>query len=1055
MSDDFGDLDVPTSGVGIDTGPDPWLHFTITAEAEDEPEPEAARDEPDQRQAGPVAGGSAPAAVSSPSDAISAGWGNESGVDLDAASMLAAELFRKRRRGDTASFSEDMAPLRSLGASIAGLMSCPPTYSLGAAPSGRERILRLPDVGDTLFGFHLRYPLGRGAFARVFLAEQSNLAGRPVVLKVSAIEGSEPQTLAQLQHTNIVPIHSVHEDHPIGLRAVCMPYFGGASLASLLEQAWAQPSVPIQGAALVRALAAVQSPPPANFRNGVKIDLAGIGRAREDGDDPSHAGTDPPPADVPVALERFGKWSYIQATAWIAAEIAEGLKHAHQRGIFHRDIKPSNILISAEGQPLLLDFNLAQDQALDPAQATLGGTVAYMAPEHLRALAGRSPVLIRKVDERSDIYSLGMVLAEMLTGQRPFDQSASYSAVPLQLEAMAVERSRLWPAVRERRPDIPWGIESIVRKCLAPDPGLRYQQADHLAEDLRRFLDDRPLRYAPELSRAEQVRKFARRHPRLTSSGTVVAAAAIALLAIGWVLVGFRDRLGAAQAREKLRTYEQGTTEALCLINTVLEIENQEHLREGVRVCERTLQLYGLPPGSRWEDQSDLGFYRADERRKLAEDRRELLMLLAGAQIRLAPNDPTVRRRALGLLEQAEAIDGLAPSRALWLERGDNLEHLGETVRAAEARRTAANTPASTARDHYALATVYARQGGAENLRRALDELDLALMTNPRHYWSVVQRGICHFELCELLPAAADFGQSIGLWPESPWGYFNRGCVLERDGRKTDAIADYTTALRRDPGFAPAAINRGWAFLKLKRYAEALADFDRARVLGRRDGMLDAGRGIALEGLRRHGEADLAFAAAFAQAAPRPDAARVRLCWQYGCAVAHRLPAKARAAFDDVLLTDPRHPEALYGRAMLATAAGSDGEAIAALDRALGSNPGFNQARSSRAVLLARKGDWEHAAQDINWCLEREPTSGESLYAAACVAALAARPSRSPQAIGQAVELLRRALDAGVPAARAAVDPDLDAIRRDPRIEMLLARATGPGRHETHGQHAD
>ena len=91
-------------------------------------------------------------------------------------------------------------------------------------------------------------------------------------------------------------------------------------------------------------------------------------------------------------------------------------------------------------------------------------------------------------------------------------------------------------------------------------------------------------------------------------------------------------------------------------------------------------------------------------------------------------------------------------------------------------------------------------------------------------------------------------------------------------------------------------------------------------------------------------------------------------------------------------------------------------------------------------MLRARKGDWEHAGQDINWCLEREPTSGETLYAAACVAALAARQSPSPQAIGQAVALLRQALDAGIPASRAVVDPDLNGIRCDPRVETLLAR---------------
>ncbi len=143
-----------------------------------------------------------------------------------------------------------------------------------------------------------------------------------------------------------------------------------------------------------------------------------------------------------------------------------------------------------------------------------------MAPEHLRALAGRTPALIRQVDSRSDIYSLGMVLAEMLTGHRPFEQSGSYSVLPVQIKAMAVERSQTDPSIRRDRPDLSWGLESIVRKCLAADPSRRYQQAGHLADDLRRLLEDRPLKYAPELSRVEQARKFARRHPRLASSAT-------------------------------------------------------------------------------------------------------------------------------------------------------------------------------------------------------------------------------------------------------------------------------------------------------------------------------------------------------------------------------------------------------------------------------------------------------------------------------------------------------------------------------------------------------
>src|SRR5262249_3297120 len=108
--------------------------------------------------------------------------------------------------------------------------------SVGGVSGSAGGSLRLPEVGEKLFGFRLCGQLGRGAFARVYLAEQADLAGPPVVLKVSAIEGSEPQTLAQLQHTNSVPIYSVHEDAAASIRAVCMPYFGGASLSAVLQR---------------------------------------------------------------------------------------------------------------------------------------------------------------------------------------------------------------------------------------------------------------------------------------------------------------------------------------------------------------------------------------------------------------------------------------------------------------------------------------------------------------------------------------------------------------------------------------------------------------------------------------------------------------------------------------------------------------------------------------------------------------------------------------------------------------------------------------------------
>src|SRR5262249_49833987 len=151
--------------------------------------------------------------------------------------------------------------------------------------------------------------------------------------------------------------------------------------------------------------------------------------------------------------------------------------------------------------------------------------------------------------------------------------TGSYSPAMPQLVAMAMERGRTVPSLIEKRPDVPWSLESIVRKCLAPDSTRRYQQAEHLAEDLRRFLDDRPLKYPPELSQVERLRKWGRRHPRLTSSGTVAVAAALLLAVVGATLAGVhahlratREQLQSAQAEERKRAFEAGTVRALCLV---------------------------------------------------------------------------------------------------------------------------------------------------------------------------------------------------------------------------------------------------------------------------------------------------------------------------------------------------------------------------------------------------------------------------------------------------------------------------------------------------------
>jgi serine/threonine protein kinase len=315
-----------------------------------------------------------------------------------------------------------------------------------------------PTVGDEVLGFRLCRELGRGRFATVFLAEPTDAPGQLVVARISAAAAGESRTLPQLRHHHIVPISACRDDRTAGLRVICMPFLGGASLSAVLGALWVETSQPTRTAQLIDALHSVEAP------------LAGGSRL----------------------CSLTCHHDYLRAVTSIIACLADGLHYAHERGIVHGDIKPANFLLTSDGRPLWLDFQLREnDEAPD-------GTVPYMAPEQLRALASNDPGLTGQGDRRADIYSLGVVFYEMLAGHRPFDPN--YHTSPPMLEAMALERSLAVPSIRARRADVPGALESVMGKCLHGDPARRYQTASHLADDLRAFLDGLPLRHAPGLA---------------------------------------------------------------------------------------------------------------------------------------------------------------------------------------------------------------------------------------------------------------------------------------------------------------------------------------------------------------------------------------------------------------------------------------------------------------------------------------------------------------------------------------------------------------------------
>ncbi len=351
-----------------------------------------------------------------------------------------------------------------------------------------------PVPGETLGDFKLVAELGRGGQGRVFVAMQSSLGERPVVLKIAPRIGQEHLSLARLQHTHIVPLLSVVDQPDRNLRVLCMPYFGGLTLAAILER--------LQGS-------------PFHERNGQKI-LALLDEAR------AVAPVALPPSRDP-ASPFLSRASLVQAVTWLGACLAEALKYAHERGLVHLDLKPSNILLTADRQPMLLDFHLAR-APLEPGAAVnaLGGTPIYMSPEQKRAMASpkNKETVTEPVDGRSDIYSLGLVLYEALAG-----------TVPNPKDGPTTPLHQVCPAVS-------LGLSDIIAKCLAPDAKDRYAGAGVLAADFWGHLNDLPLKGVANRSFVERSRKWRRRKPHLPALFAMLAAvlglAAVALaLALG------------------------------------------------------------------------------------------------------------------------------------------------------------------------------------------------------------------------------------------------------------------------------------------------------------------------------------------------------------------------------------------------------------------------------------------------------------------------------------------------------------------------------------------
>ncbi|MEX2168646.1 MAG: protein kinase [Pirellulales bacterium] len=393
-------------------------------------------------------------------------------------------------------------------------------FHIGAEPvdrgsNGASEALPYARLGD----FQLIREVGRGGMGTVYEAEQISLRRR-VALKVLPFASvldkqqlarfqNEARAAATLDHSHIVAVHSVGSDR--GVHFYAMQLIESQSLAEVVEEKRRTESGKRQQA---------PSPSPSPADGGGGSGQSAIGNHKS-----------------AIASDSTGTQAYYRGVAELGIQAARALEHAHANGVLHRDVKPANLLLDGDGKLWVTDFGLARicSEAGLTTSGDLLGTLRYMSPEQISAKRGI-------VDHRSDIYSLGATLYELLALTPAFGGDDR----PELLRQIAVDEPL---RLRQRDRRIPIDLETIIDKAMEKNPAARYATGGELADDLQRFVDQQPILARPA-TYADRVVKWSRRHHGL------VAAAAIGLLLLSAVLlsgIGMvnRARLGTVAALDE------------------------------------------------------------------------------------------------------------------------------------------------------------------------------------------------------------------------------------------------------------------------------------------------------------------------------------------------------------------------------------------------------------------------------------------------------------------------------------------------------------------------
>jgi serine/threonine protein kinase len=467
--------------------------------------------------------------------------------------------------------------------------------------------VRRPPPLEQLGDYRIVREVGRGGMGVVYEAEQVSL-GRHVALKVLPPQmlrdaktrrrfEREARAAAKLHHTNIVPVFGVGEQGEAPYYV--MQFIQGQGLDCVLEElrrlrtggaeAPAAPALSTVGrdvsaADVARSLLTgrldaqhTEGSAADNGHGNGPTDTAGTGSDAGHASSLSSSSLNLPGGEP--ARGKARRQTYWQGVARIGVQVADALDYAHAQGIVHRDIKPSNLLLDTRGIVWVTDFGLAKadDQQNLTHTGDLLGTLRYMPPE---AFGG-------KVDSRGDVYALGLTLYEMLAFRPAFDEK---------------ERGRLVKQVTNEapaplhklNPEVPRDLETIVQKAIEREPSHRYASASELGDDLRRFVDDEPIR-ARRTSYAERLARWGRRNPALAALSGAVAV--LALVVIGSLWYGKESARRALKVQTALAAEARRAAAATQAANQALT-STRDSLRRALYAAQINLAQAACDSGS-------------------------------------------------------------------------------------------------------------------------------------------------------------------------------------------------------------------------------------------------------------------------------------------------------------------------------------------------------------------------------------------------------------------------------------------------------------------------